>query len=147
MFRIGLSVYLMLATLAGPWLYCCQLPRLGARLVALLRYEKANSAESIPSCCQHRLPVKDSQPRNHPDTPSCPCQGSHQEQQALLLVEADGTRQLDRDANTQAVDLVGCDCLSEVAISSVGLMLIPSSQSSAVLTGRDILSSLHILRC
>ncbi len=146
MFRIGLSVYLMLATLAGPWLFCCQLPRLGARFVALLRYDKAKSA-SIPSCCQHRMPVKDSQPRNHPDAPSCPCQGSRPEQPALLLVESGETRQLDRDSNPQAVDLLGCAYPSEIVIPSVGLMLTPSSLSSGVLSGRDILSALHILRC
>lgn len=144
MVRIGMSVYLMLATLAGPWLFCCQLPRLGARLVALLQYDKAKS-DSTPSCCQQRMPVKESQPRNHPDTPSCPCQGSRLEQPALLLVESDGTWQLDRDSNAQAVDLLGCACPAEIVLPSVGLM--PTPSSSAVVTGRDILSSLHILRC
>jgi hypothetical protein len=146
-FRIGLSVYLMFATLVGPWLFCCQLPRLGARFVALLRYDKANSAGTTPSCCQHRMPAKDSHPRNHPDTPSCPCQGSHQEQPALLLVESDGTRQLDRNLNARTVDLLRCDSLSGVLMPSVGLLLISLPVSSPVLTGRDILSSLHILRC
>jgi len=145
--RIGLSVYLMLVTLAGPWLCCCQLPRLSARFVALMRIDKAKLAGSNHSCCQHRVPVKDSQPPARPDAPSCPCQGNRQEAPALVLLESDGARQLDRDLNAQAVDLLGCDSLSGTVMPSFTLMLTSSTRSSPVLTGRDILSSLHILRC
>jgi hypothetical protein len=147
LFRIGLSVYLMFATLAGPWLCCCRLPHLSARFAALLRKDEAKPAESSHSCCQHRAPVKDSRPAHHPDAPSCPCQGTRQQEPALVLLESDGTRLLDRNSNAQAVDLLGCDCLSGVVMPSVGLMLTSSSLSSSVLSGRDILSSLHILRC
>lgn len=147
MFRIGLSVYLMFATLAGPWLCCCRLPRLSARFATLLRNDEAKSAESNHSCCQHRAPVKDSRTVPHPNAPSCPCQGTRQVEPALVLLESDGTRQFDRDSNAQPVDLQGWNCLSGVVMPSVGLMLTSSSLSSFVLTGRDILSSLHILRC
>jgi hypothetical protein len=142
--RIGLSVYLMLATLTGPWLCCCQLPRMSARFAALLRNEQAKPAENPPSCCQHRVPVKDSQPRNPPKAPSCPCQDNRS---ALVLLESDGTRQLQRDSNAQALDLLDYDFLSGGVLPSVGLMRPSSPESPPVLTGRDILSSLHILRC
>ena len=144
MFRIGLSVYLMLATLVGPWLCCCQPPRLSARFVALLRSDKSMAAGSNHSCCQHRLPVKDSQPTNPPKAPSCPCQGNRP---ALVLLESDGTRQLHRDSNAQAVDQLDYDSLPGVVMPSFGLILASPPLSSPVLTGRDILSSLHILRC
>ncbi len=147
MFRIGLSVYLMLVTLAGPWLCCCQLPRLSARFVAMMRNDKAKPAGNNHSCCQHRVPVKDSQPPAKPGDPSCPCQGTRQEAPALVLLESDGARQLDRDLNAQAVDLLGCDSLSGNVMPSFTLMLTSSTRSSPVLTGRDILSALHILRC
>jgi hypothetical protein len=142
--RIGLSVYLMLATLVGPWLCCCQPPRLSARFVALLRNEEAKSAENHHSCCQHQAPVNDSQPTNTPKAPSCPCQGNRP---ALVTPVSDGTRQLHRDSNAQAVDLLDHDSLSGVLMPSFGLTLTSSLLSSPFLTGRDILSSLHILRC
>ena len=147
MIRIGLSVYLMLATLAGPWLCCCQLSRLSARFVALLRIDKTKPAESNHSCCQHRLPVKDSQPRKHPDAPSCPCQGTRQEAPALVLLESEGARQLDRDLNSQVVDLLGGDFLPGTVAFSAALNLVFSTASLPFVTGRDILSALHILRC
>ena len=144
LFRIGLSVYLMLSTLAGPWLCCCQPPRLSARFVALLRNEEAKSAGNHHSCCQHHVPVKDSQPTNPPKAPSCPCQDNRP---ALVTPVSDGTKQLHRDSNAQAVDLLDHDSLSGVVMPSFGLMRTSSPLSSPVLTGRDILSSLHILRC
>ena len=148
MFRIGLSVYLMLATLVGPWLCCCQMSRFSARFVSLLRYEKSKPFESRPSCCQHRVPVKDSQPTKLPDAPSCPCQGKGQEAPALVVLQSDGTRQVDRDPNAQAMEFPDTEfLLSGVATSSINLVLNASSLPSPVLTGRDILSSLHILRC
>lgn len=88
--------------------------------------------------------MKDSQPANPPKTPWCPCQSNRP---ALVLLNSDGTRELHRDSNAQAVDLVDCDSVSGVVMPSVGLMLTATPLSSAVLTGRDILSSLHILRC
>jgi len=143
-FRIGLSVYLMLVTLAGPWLCCCQLPRLSARFVVLLQNEKAKPAGSNCCRCQQPVPVKDSEPSNPPKAPTCPCQSNHP---ALVLLQSDEARQLHRDSNAQAVDLLDCDSLPEVVTPSVGLMLTSSPRSSLVLTVRDILSALHILRC
>jgi len=146
-FRIGLSVYLMFATLVGPWLCCCQLPRFNARFAALLRNEKAKPAETHHCCCQHQVPdvpAKESLPANPPKTPWCPCQSNRP---ALVLQDSDGTRQLHRDSNAQAVDLLDCDSITGIVMPSSGLMLTASSLSLPVLTGRDILSSLHILRC
>lgn len=144
MFRIGLSVYLMLATLTGPWLCCCRLPRFSARFVVLLQNDKAKPAESHCCCCQHHVPVKDSEPPNPPKAPTCPCQSNRP---ALVVLESDGARQLHRNSNSQAVDLLDCDSLSAVVMAPVGLMLTSSPLSAPVLTGRDILSALHILRC
>lgn len=147
MFRIGLSVYLMLATLVEPWLCCCQLPRFSARFVTLFRIEKAKPAESRQCCCQHPdpdVPVKDSQPANPPKTPWCPCQSNRL---ALVLLDSDVTRQLHRDSNAQAVDLLDYDSLTGIATPSAGLILTATPLTSSTLTGRDILSSLHILRC
>ncbi len=144
MFRIGLSVYLMLATLAGPWLCCCQLPRLSARFVASLQKEKAKPAGSHCCRCQEHVPVKDSEPSNPPKAPTCPCQSNRP---ALVLLESDEAKQLHRDSNAQAVDLLHFDSLSEVVVPSVGLMLTSSPLSPLALTVREILSTLHILRC
>ena len=144
MFRIGLSVYLMFATLTGPWLCCCQPPRLSARFVSFLRNDKAKPAESSHSCCQHHVPVKDAQPTNPPKAPPCPCQGNRP---ALVLLKSDVTSQLHRDSNAQAVDLLDNDSLCAVVMPSFGLMLTSCPLSSPVHTGRDILSFLHILRC
>lgn len=147
MLRIGLCVYLMFATLLGPWLCCCRLPRLGARFAALLRSEKAESAESAPPCCQHRRPVKDSrQPAKRPNDPRCPCQGKRPEAPALVGLEADGARQLDRD-NAQSVHLLNGDFLPTAVTPSFHVRLFSSIHSAPVHSGRDILSALHILRC
>jgi hypothetical protein len=112
--------------------------------VALLRNDKAKPAGSNHSCCHHHMPVKDSQPTNPPKAPPCPCQSNRP---ALVLLNSDATRQLHRDANAQAVDLLDYDSLCGVVMPSFGLMLTSCPLSSPVLTGRDILSSLHILRC
>jgi hypothetical protein len=144
LFRIGLSVYLMLATVAGPWLCCCQLPSFSARLVALLRNEAAPPAGTQHSCCHRGVPVKDSRPTSPPKAPSCPCQGNPS---ALVLLESGGARQVQRDSNVQAIDLFDYDFLTGIVMPSVGMIRTCSPQSSPVLTGRDILSSLHILRC
>lgn len=137
----------MLATLVGPWLCCCQLPRFNARFASLLRNKKAKPAEIHHCCCQHPVPdgpVKDSQPANPPKTPWCPCQSNRP---ALVLLDSDGTRQLHRDSNAQAVDPLDYDSVTGVVIPSVGLMLTASPLFLSVLTCRDILYSLHILRC
>ena len=144
--RIGLSVYLMLVTLAGPWLCCCQLPRLSARFVAMMRNDQAKPAGNNHSCCQHRVPVKDSQSPANPGDPSCPCQGTRLETPALVL-ESEGARQLDRDLNSQVVDLLGGDFLPGTVALSAALNLVFSTASPPFFTGRDILSALHILRC
>lgn len=145
MVRIGLSVYLMLATLAGPSLCCCRLSHLSAPFATWIRNTHANAAASNRSCCQHHGPAKDSQPSKSPDGSSCPCQGRCSETPALTLLEAEGTAKLHRDLNAQVV--VDCDFLPTLAMSSAALTLFSSALSSPVLTGRDILSTLHTLRC
>ena len=147
MIRIGLSVYLMLVTLAGPWLCCCQLPRLSAQFMALMRSSKMEAPGGNHSCCQHHAPAKKSEQPVHPGVPSCPCRGTDAEAPALVLLESEGARQLDRDLNSQAVDLLDGASLSGTVVPSFTLMLTSPTLSSPVLTGRDILSSLHILRC
>ena len=144
MFRIVLSVYLMLTTLAGPWLCCCLPPRLSAWFVSFLQNDKAKPAESSHSCCQHHVPVKDSQPTNPPKAPPCPCQSNRP---ALALLKSDGIGQLDRNSNAQPVDLLDYDSLCVAVMPSSGLIRTACPLSSRVLTGRDILSTLHILRC
>jgi hypothetical protein len=138
---------MILATLAAPGLCCCEMTRFSARFVSLLRNEIAKPARSHRSCCHQDVPVKDSQPANLPDAPSCPCQRTGQEALALVLPEYEGARQLARDLNAQALDLLDCDTSSGVVTSSTGLTLVASDLPTPVLTGRDILSSLHILRC
>jgi hypothetical protein len=145
--RLELSVYLMLAMLAGPWLCCCKLSRLNAGFVCLLRNEKAKPAENLLACCQHPVPVKDSQPTNPPDVPTCPCRGACQTAPALVLLGTDGVRQLDHDPNAPAVGVPDCDPFSGVVTPSFSLMRNASAPPSSLLTGRDLLASLHILRC
>jgi hypothetical protein len=137
----------MFATLAGPWLCCCQQSRLRARFVSLLQNEEAKLADDHHSCCQHRVPMEDSQPANPSDAPSCPCKGKSQESPALGLLKSDGIERLDRGPYSQAESLLDCDPFSGVATSSFNRMLQAFALPTSVLSGRDMLSSLHILRC
>lgn len=147
MFRIGLSVYLMLATLAGPSFCCCQMSRLSARFVHWLRSDEANAAASTPSCCRHQAPTKDSQPPTHPEKPSCPCRDSSSERPALMVLEAEGAAQLHRDQSALADDLLDGDFLTSVLPLSTARIPASPARFFSFESGRDILSSLHILRC
>lgn len=147
MFRIGLSVYLMLVTLAGQSLCCCQLSRLSAPFTTWMRNDKTKAANSNHSCCRHGAPVKDSQRPAPSDGPSCPCQGTCAQTPALTLLEAEGARQLDRDQNAQVALLLDGVSLPTLVMPSADLILTSSTLSSPFVTEQDILFSLHILRC
>jgi hypothetical protein len=68
MFRIGLSIYLMLATLPGPWLCCCSPEHL---LLAIRQRFSAQPQQPSPhhqhdACC-HKQPARAGKPQ-----PACP---------------------------------------------------------------------------
>jgi hypothetical protein len=147
-FRIGLSIYLMLVTLAGPSLCCCQQQRFHAQLGTLLKNEDGGAPARGPSCChRQRMPVKNPQAPAPSDAPGCPCRNTCPETAAPVLLGAGGARQLHLDPSAPGADLHGGHALSAVCVPSVTLTRAASPGSCLVLPGRQILSLLHILRC
>jgi hypothetical protein len=145
MLRIGLSVYLMLAMLVEPLFCCCQMSRLSAEFVQWMRNGNADAVASAPSCCRPHVPTKPAP--TQPEKPSCPCGGSSSKILAFGAAESEGVVQLDRDPNAPALDRMAGAFLSSLPTLSTAKGNVSSTVFFPFASGRDLLSSLHILRC
>src|SRR5687768_11982785 len=78
MVRIGLTLYLMFATLGSPWLCCCSAVQPSVR-------QAPSAPDAVPnSCCRHRAAgdeeesgreqAQDDSARRVPRNGPCPCQ-------------------------------------------------------------------------
>lgn len=153
MVRIGLSVYLMLATLAGPSLCCCT----STRLVASLLHAR-EAGQPKPSCCQHHRPggagdqhtdrKKSPQDHEQPEHPTCPCQENRFEPVALLSPDPASAKQVQsRSLCSSLTDVIGM--LPVTALLSVeSTPPIPRERLAlSFVTTHDLLHALHMLRC
>jgi hypothetical protein len=154
MLRAAVSIYLMLATLAGPWLCCCTT----YQLIDWLAPPPAAEEDAPPACsccCCEPNPKKTdpiNNPEGTPDTPStpseCPCQQQRSELVPVLTVEA---ASLKRSPSAelflvvhQPVGLFSLDyCLSGTARVPEH----PGGRLLPFLTTDALLHDLHQLRC
>src|SRR5262245_66683577 len=107
MARIGLTLYLMLATTAGPWLCCCTAGRLPVFAV-----KTTHKAPSNGGCCGHHDGCpdpsdtkQDQSPQSPPapDTP-CPCKSGHRAPTILSAPEDSSVAELGRSLTANPVE-------------------------------------------
>ncbi len=158
MLRIGLSMYLVLATAAGPGLCCC----LPARLLTELLASRSSGSEQVAgashqSCgCHHdhgavphghKSPSPDQDKPGCPDCPSCPCKQpgldtSLPPQDAEQLNNVLVRSFLDVPAGLAPAAPLTCFVFLCVAPPGWG-----DGTALPFLSARDYLATLHILRC
>ena len=140
MIRIGLSLYLALVMLAGPWFCCCTTLRL---LNALVPTPEEESAPPC-SCCQNHQETSHDQQKDVPEEPTCSC---HDEHFNWALISA--SRSL-LPMMMEPTDKPGENpYLFSVPIGSLPLVS-SARQDPPILpfvTTDDLLHHLHILRC
>lgn len=150
MVRIGLSLYLMLAAVAGPWLCCCTSERLAAL------FASPTKQSSHDGCCgnhqtakhsqKHRTSEQRSGDQEQPNRPPCPCQEDGSRQVVALNPELGKQVQSRYSVQGQAEPLFALPTL--LCLSSDGDRKVPSKgEILPFLTAQDILCTLHILRC
>lgn len=150
MVRIGLSLYLMLAVVAGPSFCCCSIECLAALFAA----SKSPISEGT-RCCSHGQQVAKYPHRSagqqhpdkdeHPGHPSCPCQGHGLGDTTLASLDSELGHQLQL---RQALDV--SPLLLLFVTTSLGLSpknAVPAPGNLPFLSTEDILCTLHILRC
>ena len=152
MFRLALTIYLTLATLAGQWLCCCSVHRLSDLLCQHTKQDGELPQTISGKCCGHRhtSATHDSQAEPtpsspaKPDGPACPCQEQRTEMIAGLGIVPDTAKQL-RTAQTAVDSFVFVSTLIPAGeldhVSGIRQSRIPFR------TVHDVLSSLKTLRC
>lgn len=150
MLRIGLSLYLMLSTLAGPALCCC----VSERLVQWFTHPLKQDVHK-PGCCplDHHTPIGQqhhapNHEQDHPDRPSCPCQEDGSRQVALHYSDSELARQLQgRNPFQGSMEILP-------ALPAAALLPLSVEESAPrellrlpFLSAQDLLRVLHRLRC
>ena len=156
--RLGLTVYLMLATVAGP-AFCCCLPGHFAALwtAASAKHSESQRTCSCPACCHEQAPSEPSRQdvalpsrgqSNHPNDSQCPCKSAGAQAYAVVSINSVAAKQLQQlGGSERAADLVGS--LGTVASGPTiqGIALGCDCLIAPFQTPRDMLRALHILRC
>lgn len=147
MLRAGLNLYLMFATLAGPWLCCCTTARLGDQLVSLV---KKGYHGSSSCCCKHA-----SEPQNKRNSdnsqpskvPPCPCQENRSHLVPLSTLDCEETRQTRQaDGFQRIIETLGA--LPATGVLGLNDCLLPDeTRDLPFLMSRMILRTFHIMRC
>jgi len=135
MIRVGLLLYLMLVTAAGPAVCCCLAVRVGDIV--------ANEAGDAKGCCPAHAPTKKETPSKCPHPP-CPCKevgydpniGKMSDQTEILT---DLRQQLSIGAFAPFVTPPSVSVHPEAEI--------PPNLAFTFLDGRGILRAIHGLRC
>jgi hypothetical protein len=154
MIRVGVSIYLMLTTLAGPWLCCCTTTRLLAPTTPAPLAERhlPTSPAHKSCCCRHQTTAPDSESgTSAPPAPSspgrpCPCQ---QRQSNLASLPTSGA-QLAQDllsAHASQPLPVTAAALPSAGLPGADLCTLGTAHDLPFLTAQDVLHTLHILRC
>ena len=157
MARIGLSIYLMFATLAGPWLCCCAPQRLRAPFALRPTKEQGQPpAHSQGSCCCHQQPARCPEPEVPADRPRdpdkrdhpCPC-GESRPQAVALVSAGHGSSDLFSSRHALQASADGLPVFLPAAWLSRGPVDQVPREAVILpfLTSQDILCALHILRC
>jgi hypothetical protein len=154
MFRVGVSLYLMLTTLAGPWLCCCTSIRLLSAATPASRAEGGDLPCVVHSCCHNRTDTarhKNSERQPPKKTPSpdksCPCRQGHLNVASLPSQTSQLAQNL-LDA-LSSVSLFGAPSAQVAAgpLQGPDLCTLSTGWDHPFLTTQDLLRTLHILRC
>src|ERR1043165_798610 len=154
MLRIGLTVYLMLATFMGPALCCCTIARLSAATPTLAQPEEPEKPHSC-CCCEQSLPPDASpqlgEPPDHPPQPtdhdpaSCPCK-QHPTNPMTTGVLASSTFDDLRTLEQQQQHTLFLLPVS-VGVAPQPMSVVPDESPGLFMTGRDRLCALQVFRC
>jgi hypothetical protein len=129
--RVILSIYLMLASAAGPWLCCCQ---------AAFSTPRHSPAPAQTRTCCHTEPAK-TDTSDVPAKPVPPCSCQHDRQPGLLSdneVTMPSQWSVSYDVPASALTGAGDVCSPDAAAAWF---------ASSCDDPRDLLRLLHILRC
>jgi hypothetical protein len=138
MVRIGLALYMLVITAVSPWLCCCHAAPPAASSTTK---QAAPAKHSCCACCEHEKPAVQSARCDH--LASAPRRGCHcqaERPQVILAVPAKGASTL----NLTAISSFLCPPsahLSSVLATGVG------EEICTFYCCRDLLTTLHILRC
>jgi hypothetical protein len=149
MVRVGMSLYLMLVMVAGPWFCCCSFTRLAGWLLTPAPPTKTSPAADAHACCRpHPVPDKSPKKPERPHRPTCPCQERSSPPSSLSLLESELTKHSERpklDPSGSHLDLASSTMM---AISPAGIIHVPCETAAPhFLTARDMLRAHHVLRC
>jgi hypothetical protein len=151
MFRTGLSIYLALVTLAGPWLCCCTAARATTSLLRSTPASPAKPEAECPSCCRHHVtvphqPAKESPRHDRPARQPCPC-GQDSNRTAVAL-DTESARHLQPVPAVANPTDVPCLLVTEVVPAEAAPGLIDGAQSALpFLSTAELLRAFHLLRC
>jgi hypothetical protein len=153
MFRTGLSLYLAVMTLAGPWLCCCSAARAANRQPAVpFASADADADDELPACCRQRHAGRHDQApadrphRGDPAGPGCPC--SKDPNRAAPALDSESDRQF-RPAPAAPNPIDAALALPALlAVPADGVAPVPRErQALPFLTVDDLLRAMHLLRC
>ncbi len=146
MVRVGLSFYLILTTVAGPWLCCCT----AAHAPALFGAKASNASPSRPCCGRHAPPVKapasgDEGARSDgPTAPHGPCRCQENSRSRAAFVAPERSSAPETVVGVYEADLPFA-FLTPGAVSRLNTTHEPVSFPFC--TPRDMLRALQIMRC
>lgn len=150
MFRMAVISYLVLATLAGPILCCCN----AARIASILQSTSESWACRHGHCCHHRAADTQTDEQAIPSkktsdpTKPCPCQENRPVAVHVDAASQEIIRQLERGEPLVQVlvHLINLD-LGVCSASAIGLHQSQESSAFPHLTGREILHTLQSYLC
>jgi hypothetical protein len=154
MFRVGLSITLVLSMMPGPWLCCCTAARLSTA-AGLGQREARPQASPSPRkhgcCCCHddTQPAggKDARPASQGPLPvrhHCPCR-ERQSDQAVLPPAGAVSAQSHFPHDAPATPAAGA--VTSLPARVARLHGEGAGRHLPFLSARDILRALHVLRC
>jgi hypothetical protein len=153
MFRTGISIYLAIMTLAGPWLCCCSAAHLAnAKPAAPAAATGTDADDEVSPCCRHRhasRPERAPGERPHrggPVGPGCPCEKDPNRTAPALDTESARQLRPAPEAPNPSDALPPLPTL--LTASADGVAPVPRErQALPFLTADHLLRVLHLLRC
>src|SRR5262245_52862192 len=146
MARVVLSLYLIAAAAAGPWWLCCCMSNRAAQLLAALKPAIPSPEQEEPECCcgKHAQSAPAPKAPEKPAPPQLPCQCKDTQPTPLLQTG------LDADELVRHCTALGDGDMMSVEVDPASVITNGTPSGHLVFPiggGRDILASLHILRC
>lgn len=151
MLRIGLSTYLSVVTLAGPWFCCCTTTRLLARLAP----SAPTDAQPRAQCCCHAhsastvapCQTRPGAPAQAPPRHNCPCGQNARDTLALPSARSPGSEIETLSRLLALVPSVGGLVMDTWNSLDPADLSGPLDIGSPFLTASDLLRAHHLLRC